>query len=281
MSDDPVKKAFLEAAEIVSKLPKHLQEIAFNRALDHLLGKDAGNARSIEDDHSGRTRKDEENSGERLLAAIDRTQLSDIGSTNRVADRALKILQFVNDKLHIDGLTAIHISEILTKKFRLPVSQNAINMALDRETDTVNVSRSANGVKLFHLMAPGEDYLRQLRSGNAPLRQRKARIRSFSTRDAASSSTEFPRVNSEKKTTKIANKGTSGRPGPKSAISQLISAGYFSEGRLIAHVQTELKHNRGHTYSVQELAPALVRSLRDGSLKRTRNESGQYAYSAA
>ena len=75
-------------------------------------------------------------------------------------------------------------------------------------------------------------------------------------------------------------RAASGRPGPKAAVAQLISAGYFRTPRLISTVQEELRHNRGHKYTVQELSPALVRSLREGRLRRERNKHGQYEYSS-
>lgn len=72
-----------------------------------------------------------------------------------------------------------------------------------------------------------------------------------------------------------------GRPGPKAAIGQLLESGYLRSARTISQIQEELQHRRGHRYAVQELSPALVRSVRDGSLTRERNESGQYEYRQA
>lgn len=274
MPDRNTEKAFLEAAEIAKKLPKNLQETAFNRALDHLLG------RAAKKETRGAT-EDTRDSGERtreseLLASIDRTKHPDIGVTDRVADRALKVLHLANEDYGVDGLTAQTISAILTQKFRLPVTANAVNTALDRETDTVNV-RQEGGVKTFHIMAPGEEYLRRLRSGEVGGQRRRVRKAAL-IRARKKSGDERP--GKAVKAEGTARKKHT-RPGPKAAVSNLVGGGFFTSPRTISAVQDELKHSRGHTYSLQELAPALVRSLRDGALSRTRNAQGQYEYSEA
>jgi len=274
MPDEPAEKAFLEAAEIAKKLPKNLQEAAFNRALDHLLGRtpkrETRGAAEQAPDVSEPTRDPE------LLASIDRTKHPDIGVTKRVADRALKVLQLAKDEYGADGLTAQTISAILTQKFRLPVTANAVNTALDRETDTVNV-RQEGGVKIFHIMAPGEEYLRRLRSGEVGPQRRRVR-KAAPIRARKNSGKER-----SDKVAKAAKPGKKkhGRPGPKAAVSTLVGGGFFTSPRTITAVQDELKHRKGHTYSLQELAPALVRSLRDGALSRTRNAQGQYEYAEA
>ncbi len=285
MADVDVKKAFLEATEIASKLPKHLQEIGFNRALDHLLGKNVrDNQRETFSSRSPRQHESmtkEDGEFGKLLNAINRTEHPDVGSTTRVADRALKVLELVIDKCGVDGMTALQISEILTRKFRLPVTTNSVNMALERETGTVDIRHSANGVKVFHLMAPGEEYLRRLRTGESPARRRQLTATTIAERKTTNKEKANGRNAPKVKPVNTAQKRQSSRPGPKAAVGQLIAAGFFKTARIITGIQEELKHNKGHTYSVQELAPALVRSLRGGSLCRSRNSSGQYEYSEA
>lgn len=276
MAENPAEKAFLEAAEIAGKLPKHLQEIAFNRALDHLLGQTPGAVRG-----SGRAAAAPavNTTGESdLIGRIDRTKYPDIGATSRVADRALKVLQLANDDLGVDGLTAVEISEVLTRRFRLPVTPNAVNIALERETNTVDI-RTSGGMKRFHIMAPGDDYLKALRSGEAINRLRRPASKQ---RPSADVSADDAKTRGRAKKASPANgsvrRGPS-RPGPKAAVTQLIQTGFFKTPRTIAAVQEELKHSRGHTFSLQELAPALVRSIRDESLRRNRDAQGQYEYS--
>lgn len=287
MAQGSPEDAFLKAAAIAEKLPKHLQEIGFNRALDHLLG----SSRDLQGSAGGKgsrvvTGGAVDRTGG-LIARIDRTKYSDIGATARVADNALKVLQLANDDLDTDGLTALEMSDVLTKKFRIPVTPNAVNIALERETGTVDV-RVVEGIKRFHIMASGDEYLKKLRSGESVSRIRRAgggkRARQPNVKqdETKSETPKAPKTSGRKAPGHGAqSKRASGRPGPKAAVTELITRGFFAGPRTIAAVQEELRHNRGHVFSIQELAPALVRSIRDGSLKRARDTQGQYEYSVS
>ena|SRR2546425_11227984 len=70
----------------------------------------------------------------------------------------------------------------------------------------------------------------------------------------------------------------SGRPGPKQLLEKLHETGFFAHARTMAgilkHIDTEL----GYRYKATDLSPALVRVLRDGKLKRTKDGNGQYEY---
>lgn len=284
MAELSQEQAFLAAAEIAGKVPKHLQEIAFNRALDHLFGSNRGGPDALEQRAAGRKPRATSTAVTELVSMVERTKYPDVGATSRVADRALKVLQLANDDLGVDGLTASEISEILTKRFRLPVTQNAVNIALERETTTVDV-RVVAGVKRFHIMAPGEEYLKKLRSGDTLSRGRRQKTRapSNSAKEEAKAETrsgERPRGKEKKRASaSVKGKRSTARPGPKAAVTQLISREFFNDPHTLSQVQKELRHHGGHTYSVQELAPALVRSVRDGSLHRKRDAQGQYEYS--
>lgn len=294
MAGKDLEKSFLEAAEIAKKLPKNLQEAGFNRAVDQLLGKSGSTATGGRRSRgSGRTSKGREAEAERsnvaqLLDAIDRTAHPDVGATSRVADRALKVLQLADQNHGVNGLTAGEIATILSRKFRLPTKENSVLKALERETDTVDVRGGAGASRVFHIMAPGDAYLERLRSGEEGGRRRRA---TGATR-ARKASTKKPGIRRKKGTAKqmepketakkkASGKKVAGRPGPKAAIGQLLQAGFFRSARTISSIQEELQHRRGHSYSVQELSPALVRSIRDESLARERNSDGQYEYSEA
>jgi len=116
-------KLFAQAADIAKKLPDNLQEAAFNRALDELLGGSTQESDARKQRASRHSKKPEskskvnENEFDHFIDAIDRTKYPDVGSTNRIADRALKVLHLVNEGHGIDGLTASQIAEVLTKKF--------------------------------------------------------------------------------------------------------------------------------------------------------------------
>jgi hypothetical protein len=68
------------------------------------------------------------------------------------------------------------------------------------------------------------------------------------------------------------------RRGPKSALEDLVGEGFFSEARTINDAQEQLRHKKGLTFTLQELAPAFVRLLRERQLDRDRNDSGHYEY---
>ena len=181
MAKKGLEKALLEAAELAKKLPENLQEAGFNRALDQILGKDApshgGRQRDSKNSRRKRTNPgDEPDKGNRaadLIDAIDRTAYPDVGATNRVADRALKVLELAHRDHSVDGLTASEIAHILSAKFRLSVKANSITKALERETETVDLLSGSGSSRVFRIMASGEAYLEKLRAGTTPGERRK------------------------------------------------------------------------------------------------------------
>jgi hypothetical protein len=296
LSQTDLEKAFLAAAEIAKKLPRNLQETGFQRALDQLVGSSAtpapaGRAR-IARRASGtapgeRSSREVERTGagEELLQRIDRTAHADVGATARVADRALKVLQLAQETYGVDGLTAAEIAEILSMKFRLPVKANSVTKALEREAKTVDMRLGPAGSRVFHIMEPGEKYLQSIRTGSAmskaPTATEKARRSTRRERLPQRAKEVDATAKKHGKNSRAVPRNSRGRPGPKASIGQLIDNGFFRSARTIAEIQEELRHRRGHSYSVQELAPALVRSTRDGTLSRARNKGGQYEYTAA
>jgi hypothetical protein len=294
MASQSLEELFARAAEIAKGVPKNLQEVAFNRALDQLMGaKGTANDPASKRAHAGARRapsgdKADKTESKSFIEKIDRTRHSDVGQTTRLADRALKVLELALHQHNVDGLTASDISEILTRTFRLPAKPNAVGMALNRERTTVNVRRE-HGKLLFHIMQPGEEYLRRLRE------QPTAERAQPSTARREQKSHRQPKANSKpKKRTKTPKEGagkkrapgstsrkaTTGRIGPKAGIERLLVNGYFSSPRGIANIQQQLKHTLGYDFSVTELSPGLVRLLRGGQLRRDRNESNQYEYYA-
>lgn len=290
MAAKKLEDAFAEAAKIAGKLPKNLQEAGFNRALDEMLGagrKDSsrltGSGKATRRGASGLSDTTKEGTG--LLNSIDRTKHPDVGATDRLADQALKVLQIAKDDHGVDGLTAPEIASVLTDKFRLPATRQGVYLALSRETRTVNV-RTKDGKKVFHLMASGEAYLSRLRSGEAkdaasrkPSRRKATGVKKKPKRKGATKKATKKKAPRKKVSPRASGRKRSGRPGPKAVIAELVSEGFFAKKRKISEVQSELQHSRGHSFMIQELSPALVRSVRDQTLRRTRDESGQYEYS--
>jgi hypothetical protein len=290
MPDSDVEKAFLAAAEIAKKLPKNLQVAGFNLAVEQLMGKIGGNpAAGRARETAGRALKASKQGIDipeygALFNAINRTKHPDVGATPRVADRALKVLEVAHKEHGVDGLTADQIAKILSEKFRLPTKANSVAKALVRETSMVDVRGGVGGTsRVFHIMEPGEAYLTRLRSGDegggsrgatAMPSARPAKSHKSRSRKKASARAKAPKE-------KSIGKRAAGRPGPKAAIEQLLGAGFFSSARTISAIADHLRDQWGHSYSVQELSPALIRSVRDKSLKRSRDKAGQYEYNEA
>jgi len=288
MADDKLEEAVLAAGRIAKKLPAGLQEAAFHRALDHLLGQSDPTPTRTQVRRSGgkQSRGEDTNPAQvdDLLAAIDRTAHPDISATSRTADQALKVLQLAHETYGVDGLTASQVTEILSQKFRIPVKVATVKMALQRETSTVDVCKGPDGSNVFRIMAPGDEYLARLRSdavSGSPTPSAGPKKRRAPKKKPTSPKEERPAQTPAEGQKSARGKKNGTRPGPKAAVSLLVNAGFFSEARTLSQIQEELKHHKGHTYSVQELSPALVRSLRDNTLTRERNGVGQYEYTRA
>ena len=63
-------------------------------------------------------------------------------------------------------------------------------------------------------------------------------------------------------------------------VEQLIEDGFFAQGKIIGDVIGHASQNMGHTYKVNDLAPAFVRLVRQQKLSRKQNQDGQYEYTA-
>lgn len=99
--------------------------------------------------------------------------------------------------------------------------------------------------------------------------------KSKSRRKPPASSTESHPVNEKRSAT--GRKIRSGsRPGPKAMLDELIGSGFFATGKTGADIISHQRKHRGHTYKAEELSPALVRLLRDGTLERDKNKDGIY-----
>jgi hypothetical protein len=72
----------------------------------------------------------------------------------------------------------------------------------------------------------------------------------------------------------------SGRPGPKAAVESMIDSGYLNDPRLVGDIRDHLGA-RGWKYVPKEIATAVLRLLREGSLVRSRGGDGQYRYQRA
>jgi hypothetical protein len=109
-------------------------------------------------------------------------------------------------------------------------------------------------------------------------RQQKTR-RKTSRRKTTSKATSGGEGESQKTSAKP-RRSSSGRPGPKAALEQLIDEGFFATPKTLNGIQTDLQKRRGYKYEASDLGPTLLRLLRESRLSREKNAEGQYEYSA-
>lgn len=258
-----------------------MQDAAFHRALDQILGGErlparAGNRRRRPESGQKQEQKVSEDVADRLIEAINRTAYPEVPQATKVLDRSLAVLRLAASDFDIDGLTAPAIARVLTDKFRLRTSRQAVTQALGSAhtmVDTVKRGRTTT----YRIMQLGEDHLDSRDSGGEDAevsrptspsqraRRRGGRSRAKKKADSGSSQ-------KQSKPTR--------RKGPKTAVAELIDEDFFGEARTINQTQEQLRHKKGVRFTLQELSPAFVRLLRDGRLDRDRNASGQYEYRA-
>lgn len=290
-----MQKLFEQAAEIAKKVPENMQETAFNRALDFLVG--ANNVPNQQTEKKTEQinpanlieKPKNEESLDVLLRSIDSTKYPYMRETTKVLDRSLFVLQIALNDHNVDGLTPVEIALILTEKFRLSTTRQAVGMAFKNAPNLVD--RVAEGrAYRYRIMGPGENYLADLQNigtGEQTLQQkkrpqkRKTRGRQAKKRTSKKSETSAAKkLNSGVKTT--SKKKSKGRRvdklGPKAAITELVNSGYFKIGKTGPEVQEHLKKKRGFDLGTDQLRMAMLRLVRDGLLERDENEEGQYEY---
>lgn len=281
---DALKDKFRVASEIASSVPKELREVAFNRALDALLvasskhnppppGAPPVQRRQKPRPSSGT----EESSGAGLLADLDRTRYPEIMSARRVLDRALLLLRAARDDHAVDGLGGSQIAAILSDKFRVRTTRQAVTQALEAAADKVDRKRLHGKSVIYRLMHPGDQYLTTGRSepgggnGNAsPSKGRKKRKKGGG--NAATKAVPPLRAGT------VARKVPKGRPGGGEMLKALISSSFFTTPRSIAEIQIHCEKKLAHKYGLNELSTPLRRAVQSGLLQRDENAEGQYEY---
>ncbi len=198
MSNKPtvpdLKELFKQASEIAAQVPENMQEAAFNRALDLLTNSQQGQTseegsvkQKPASNRKSSAKKDTQDQSDNysVLSSIDTTQHPGIKAATKALDRALMILQIARTEFDIDGLSNTEIAKVLTEKFRIRTSKDAVGMALSGATDLVN--RTKQGQKyIYQIMGSGEDHLAHLgeseeTTSNSKTAKKKATKRQKST----------------------------------------------------------------------------------------------------
>ena len=285
-----LKELFRQAAEIAKQVPDNMQEAAFNRAVDLLTGtevRDTERGQKIQKKSTGgkskspAVPKDNDSYIEDLLESIDSTQYPGIKSANKVLDRSLMVLQIALNDHSVDGLSSPDISRILTDKFRISTTRNAINMALGKATDLVNRTPSGKGFK-YRIMGPGEEYLARLEEGETQIpkvqNKKTSARKKTAKKDSSSESKQDKALDkklSGKKKTKRKSKSS---VGSKAAILSLIESGYFNTSRTTSDIRAYLKDKRGLAFDSASIRMTMLRLVRENKLDRDDDGKGKYEY---
>lgn len=243
-----MKEIFRQAGEIAQQVPESMQVAAFNRALDLLTGgADSSTERNqplgqretvTRISRPTQTRAKDQSPVATLMASIDTTQHPAVASTTKVLDRALMVLQIALRNHQVDGLTPPEIAQLLTEKFRLNTSRQAVSMAISSATTLVNRVSRGSGYE-YRIMGPGEEYLTHLGSGrDSPLqtevqKSNHSKRRAKKSAKGRGSSPEVPTGTLKSK-----------RPGPKEILETLIAEKFFDSPRDIAQM---IEHIRNRT----------------------------------
>lgn len=286
---------FKQAADIAAQVPEPLREIAFQRALDALIGVAATPARDLSRGGSGADRETKTPPRARdqhsadvtvLLETLDRTELASLLRGRKVLDRALLLLRAAQHH-QIEALTPADIATVLAKKFREPTNANAVRMALDRSPSYTDRRPNA-GSYVYSLMAPGEEYLDSLESSPAPPLKKaghRTAKRVKGQKIGAPRGAKVPAAREVGGTrgaepARAKRSGPSGRPGPKAVVEALIVEGFFSSPRTMTEILTHLQEQKTYSYKTSDMTATLQRLVRQDRLSRSRNDEAQFEYKA-
>ncbi|MBI4354082.1 MAG: hypothetical protein HY595_02485 [Candidatus Omnitrophica bacterium] len=159
-----LESVFNQAAGIAGRLPEAMQSAGFTLAVNWMVtNKRSASNLAMAGNLRQNTGSEESSDAEIgvLLQKIDRTAYPEIQQAGRVLDRSLIVLRVVRDQFSMDGLNAIQIAKVLTEKFRMKATHQAVRQALDKAGDKVDRVPSGKGATRYRLMQAGEAYLDQ------------------------------------------------------------------------------------------------------------------------
>ncbi len=286
MDDERLREMFRRAAEIASVVPESMHEAAFNRALDALTNTGQANQHDAVQNHPRpRTHNDpaKPKSSDPIVAlsAMDRSHAAEVDSAKGGMAKALGLLFVARRELGIDGLTASEIASVLTDKFRWRVTRQAVGQAMDAAGNRVDRNKQ-KGATVFRIMEAGERWLASPQDEVAVSATGGTQPRSVARRRRKP---KAPNKNAPTNGMSSAEAQPATRPaarrasrGPKATVETLIDAGWFATPRGLSAIRVELENSLALRFKPTDLSPALTRLLREGRLRRSKTESGQYEY---
>jgi len=297
---EELEEAFKRAAAIAATVPPALQEVAFNRALDAVLGVShwrgsegtngsgggggggRGTSRQTAARDNGAAPVEDAADPVKTLMSLPRDKAEEVDDEDGALGKALAMLVVAEREAGISGLSAPQIAAVLTGKFKWKVSRQAITQALDRAGKMVDSYSDGPGARLYRIMSAGETYLAtSVTDRNAPVSSgtRRKRQAPASPENAAPGMGEVVTRAAPKRN--AAKQSGTRRTGPKEAIEQLIATGFFASPQVLGSIRDEIRDRRGLVFKSTDLSPCMTRLLRDGKLTRRRNGDAQYEYLAA
>ena len=176
MESENLKEKVEAAKKAVEGLDSELKQTAFQTILNKLL-EDGRAEKRVPSKRKKSSKKSRDKSSQvnsskapknkqalEICEKINRTKYPKMFKMKSSRERALYLLYFVKEDLKIDGLTPSEISTILTEKFRLKATPNAVGMALMNASSDVDrrscIINGANAYR-YHIMHPGEQTIKE------------------------------------------------------------------------------------------------------------------------
>jgi hypothetical protein len=291
MDDKQLQETFRRAAEIASVVPESMHQAAFNRALDSLMGTTAPTpspATPHSRKRSGRERAERPSPDDPVAAllALERSRAPEVDEALGGPGKALALLLVARRELEIDGLTTQQIATVLTEKFRHRVTRQALNKAMDRAGNRVDRMTGGRATR-YRIMQAGEDWLaapaedrdgesKRTNSGTGGSRPRRKAKRTAAATEPRATDGSTP--NTQGASTSKRSTSRRWSRGPKAAVENLIDGGWFDTPRGLSAIRGELESRLALRFKPTDLSPAMTRLLREGRLKRSKTEAGQYEY---
>jgi hypothetical protein len=160
MTIEQIQSAAKEAEKIALTIHESIRPAAFRAIYDSLMGgQSTPISRPTSTSAGKRTNPGKLDDAETTLMEIDRTAHPEIATAGSILDRSLNVLSIASDQFGIDGLKPSQIAKVLTEKFRIKTSRQAVQQALDSAGDKVDRVPRQGGA-IFRLMGGGEAYLK-------------------------------------------------------------------------------------------------------------------------
>lgn len=262
MADPKIRKIFKEAAEIAKGMPQGLQESAFNRALDVLLG-------------NGRPNRAQDGAGDDNGEAEVRGRLLGIPGAGMLLDTSVAAFNLAANRLGISEIDADELADVIEDTLGPHVRQSVVGRAFEGSGNVVDTARSgASAVFRAFGGASNSDDDDDDDDEDAPKPRSAAKKGAARGKKSAAKKKSAPKKKPKADTKRTAARGVAG------TVINLVTKGFFTSARTATQVVFYL-NRKGIEITVRELTPILMRLIQDGLLSRSRGAGGEYVYEKA